>query len=132
MTGVLTNKKKNGLSAGYEEDYKLKGTLGPNFKGKLRQADTGKQPYAIEMKNADGNWESISLQRLDPISGTTAMMIDTALMLQNMPDDEGMLSAVTDASLATNWVGINNNKISNIENKLPIILYTSLLRLLFC
>ena len=100
-SGIADNIVRFVSGAGYEEDYKLKGTLGPNFKGKLRQADTGKQPYAIEMKNADGNWESISLQRLDPISGTIAMMIDTALMLQNMPDDEGMLSAVTDASLAT-------------------------------
>ena len=81
----------------YGDKYaRINGGGPPTFKGKMREQEMGVQPYSIQIRKPDGNFETISLSRVDPLSGIIAMAADMAQVMVNAPDDPETLVFIQD------------------------------------
>ena len=81
----------------YGDKYaRINGGGPPTFKGKMREQEMGVQPYSIQIRKPDGNFETINLSRVDPLSGIIAMAADMAQVMVNAPDDPETLVFIQD------------------------------------
>ena len=81
----------------YGDKYaRINGGGPPTFKGKMREQEMGVQPYSIQIRKPDGNFQTISLSRVDPLSGIIAMAADMAQVMVNAPDDPETLVFIQD------------------------------------